>query len=231
MYVYDVNIYARLRSMNQRKSHCADRRPYHHGDLHRSLVDAAETLLEQKGAAGVSLREVCQCAGVSHAAPYRHFRDKAALMEAVAQTGFEQLGQMTRTARERHPGDPVRQLREAGLSYVFWATNNPERTRLMFGGMMKSEDIDEDLHETAEAAYEEIRRIIDEGREVGIFVGPDTDTVVLSCWAAVHGLTMLILGSGRLTPQGESEIQTLAESVCDTILCGIQAPDPAREAS
>lgn len=172
----------------------------------------------------MSLREVCHCAGVSHAAPYRHFRDKAALMEAVAQAGFEQLGQMTQEARERHPGSPVRQLRDAGVAYVLWATQNPERTRLMFGGLMKSEQIDEALHASAEAAYQEIYGIIDTGRRDGIFRGQSTDEVVLSCWSAVHGLTMLILGSGKLSPASEAEIRALAESVCDTILTGIQAP-------
>ena len=206
----------------KKSRHCSRTRPYHHGDLHSSLVEAAERLLEEKGAHALSLREVCQCAGVSHAAPYRHFRDKAALMEAVARAGFEQLGAMTRDARTRHPGDPENQLRDAGVAYVAWATQNPERTRLMFGGLMTSEDIDEDLHASAEAAYEEIYRIIDDGRKGGIFGGRDTDSVVLSAWSAVHGLTMLILGSGRLTPEGPADVTALAEMVGETILYGIR---------
>lgn len=209
--------------MTSRKTHSRQRRNYHHGDLQSSLVDAAERLLEERGAGGISLREVCQCAGVSHAAPYRHFRDKAALMEAVAQAGFEQLARMIREARERHPDSPVRQLRDTGVAYVLWATQNPERTRLMFGGMMKSDQIDEALHETAEAAYSEIYGIIDCGRSNGVFGGRSTDELVLSCWSAVHGLTMLILGSGKLSPACDAEIRALAESVCDTILGGIQA--------
>jgi hypothetical protein len=93
----------------------------------------------------------------------------------------------------------------------------------MFGGLMKAEHVDEGLHASAEAAYDEIYSIIDGGRRDGIFVGSNTDEVVLSCWAAVHGLTMLILGSGKLTPTGPTEIRALARSVCDTILSGIQA--------
>lgn len=214
--------------MSQRAPQRPEGRPYHHGDLYRTLVEAAEILLEARGAASVSLREVCQSAGVSHAAPYRHFRDKAALMEAVAQAGFEQLGEMIRAARERNPDDPVCQLRDAGIAYVLWATDNPERTRLMFGGMMKSDDIDEELHETAEAAYGEIYEIIDAGRLAGIFTGASTETVVLSCWAAVHGLTMLILGTRKLSPTSKKEIRSLAAAVCDTILAGISADQPER---
>jgi AcrR family transcriptional regulator len=168
--------------MMKNSRHCRRERPYHHGDLYSSLVKAAEELLEIKGANALSLREVCQCAGVSHAAPYRHFRDKAALMEAVAKAGFDQLGAMTRDARTKHPGDPVMQILDAGRAYVAWATENPERTRLMFGGMMKSEDIDE-----------------------------------------VHGLTMLILGSGKLTPDSPGDVRDLADVVGETMLSGIRS--------
>jgi AcrR family transcriptional regulator len=201
------------------------RRTYHHGDLYGTLVAAAETLLEEKGVSGVSLREVCQCAGVSHAAPYRHFRDKAALLEAVARDGFEQLGVMTREARNRHPGNPEAQLREAGLAYVRWATDNPERTRLMFGGMMKSEDVSPSLRDSADSAYAEIWQIIDAGRRSGAFGGVDTDSVVISAWSAVHGLTMLILGTGKISPSGRDQIRALAETVCETILLGLRTRD------
>ena len=136
--------------------------------------------------------------------------------------GFDELGELCREARLRHPGDPEGQLRDAGLAYVSWATKNPERTRLMFGGMMKAADLDPDLHAHAEAAYGEIFRIIDEGRGAGLFGGEDTDSVVLSAWSTVHGLTMLILGSGRLTPSGPAEIRALAALVCETILAGIR---------
>lgn len=208
--------------MANHSKHCPRRRNYHHGDLHRTLVEAAEQLLEEEGVAGVSLRAACKAAGVSHAAPYRHFRGKAELMEAIARAGFDQLGQLCREARLRHPSDPERQLRDAGLAYVSWATNNPERTRLMFGGMMKADDLDPDLHAHAEAAYSEIFRIIDAGRQSGLFGGIDTDSVVLSAWSTVHGLTMLILGSGRLKPSGPDEIRALAGLVCETILSGIR---------
>jgi len=212
--------------MSNHSKHRSQRQTYHHGDLHRTLVAAAESLLEKEGVAGVSLRAACKAAGVSHAAPYRHFRGKAQLMEAIARAGFDQLGAMCREARLGHPDDPERQLRDAGLAYVSWATNNPERTHLMFGGMMKADDLDPELHAAAEAAYGEIYRIIDAGREAGLFGGQDTDSVVLSAWSTVHGLTMLILGSGRIKPAGPEETRALAELVCETILSGIRVrPD------
>jgi len=199
------------------------RQTYHHGDLRRTLVEAAETLLEERGAAGLSLREVAKRAGVSHAAPYRHFHDKAALLDAIAQTGFERLSARLREAYDRNPGDHEARLKEAGLAYVSWATERPERSRLMMGGMMKEDPLCTCLHAAAEEAFGWIFRIIDEGRAAGDFGGPDTHSVVISAWSAVHGLAMLILNSGKVNAQGPAEIGPLTEVVCETIADGIRA--------
>lgn len=200
---------------------------YHHGDLRRSLVQAAETLLEERGAAGLSLREVAKRAGVSHAAPYRHFHDKAALMDAIAQAGFERLAEQVQAAHDRHPGDPEAQLKDAGIAYVSWATERPERTRLMMGGMMKEDPLCTCLHAAAEDAFGWIFRIVDAGRAAGVFGGPDTRSMVISAWSAVHGLAMLILNSGKVHARSPDEVRGLARLVCDTIADGLRAR-PAR---
>lgn len=196
--------------------------PYHHGDLREALVRSAEELLEERGSADLSLREAAKRAGVSHAAPYRHFRSKSELLEAVAKAGFERLSTYLAEVRERNPAQPVEQLRAAGQAYVKWAIANPERTRLMYGGMMKGDNVPDDLHDSAEAAYAVIFQVIDEGRKAGIFAGPDTDTMVLSAWSLVHGLTMLLLGSGKINASGPAEVTALVSSVCETALEGIQ---------
>jgi len=64
---------------------------YHHGDLRRALLDAALELVNELGPSGITLREAARRAGVTHAAPYRHFADKGALLAAVAEQGFVQL--------------------------------------------------------------------------------------------------------------------------------------------
>jgi hypothetical protein len=91
----------------------------------------------------------------------------------------------------------------------------------MYGGMMKSDSIPEDLHEAAESAYKEIYQVMDEGRRTGVFGGQDTDSMVVSAWSLVHGLTMLLLGSGKLDPTGPEEVRELVSTVCKTVLCGI----------
>ena len=196
---------------------------YHHGDLCNSLLEAADCLLEQTGAARLSLREVAKHAGVSHTAPYRHFKNRAALLEAIAIAGFGRLKILMDQAEASAPDDSEAQLRAAGLAYLQVAVNNPEHTRLMFGGMMKDVPEEGPLYAAAEESYAAIYRIIDTGRKRGVFGGTDTDTVVLAAWALVHGLTMLILGTQKVNPVTPAELDALTLSVTETFLHGIRA--------
>jgi AcrR family transcriptional regulator len=196
---------------------------YHHGDLHNSLLEAADCLLEQTGAAKLSLREVAKHAGVSHTAPYRHFKNRAALLEAIAIAGFRRLKTLLEQAEASAPDDIVQQLRAGGLAYLQVAVNNPEHTRLMFGGMMKEVSEDSALFAAAEDTYDTLYRIIDTGRARGVFGGSDTETVVLAAWSLVHGLTMLILGTQKVNPATPTELDAITRSVLDTFLNGLRA--------
>jgi len=200
----------------------ACRDSYHHGDLHNCLLEAADCLLEETGAAKLSLREVAKRAGVSHTAPYRHFSNRAAMLAAVAISGFNRLKARLEVAEASAPEDPVAQLRAAGHAYLDLAVNNPEHTRLMFGGMMKVAPEDGLLYQAAEASYAVIYRIIDRGRMSGAFAGRDSESLVLAAWSLVHGLTMLILGTQKVDPQTPAELAALADSVVDIFLNGLR---------
>ena len=97
---------------------------YHHGDLRVAVLAAAGRMLEKEGAAGLSVRAAARRAGVSHAAPYRHFPDRGALLAALAQQGFQDLEKTL----ENRSG------RELGEAYVRFAREHPQRFRLMFSG-------------------------------------------------------------------------------------------------
>src|ERR1700761_9274755 len=95
----------------------AEARPYHHGDLRRALIEAGRRLLEREGSAALSLRAVAREAGVSAAAPYHHFKDRAALLYAVAHEGNAALTEAIRTAFEStEPGQD--RIVAVGLAYV-----------------------------------------------------------------------------------------------------------------
>src|SRR5437867_11394050 len=83
---------------------------YHHGNLREALVEAATALLDAEGPLGVTLRGAARRAGVSQTAPYRHFRDKGALLASVAEKGFRDLDRTMKEAARAHPADPLRAL-------------------------------------------------------------------------------------------------------------------------
>ena len=90
-------------------------------------------MIEEKGLAGLSLREVARAAGVSHTAPYRHFQDKADLLAAIAQKGFEQLTEDASKAARRYAGDPQKQFVAAAVQYVLFGVRNPRMAHLCRG--------------------------------------------------------------------------------------------------
>ena len=88
---------------------------YHHGDLRRALIDAAIPVLREKGVVGLSLRELAGELGVSHGAPYRHFRNKSELLEGIAIVGYRELAEICSSSRQKHPRDPRRNCSKRGL--------------------------------------------------------------------------------------------------------------------
>ncbi|HET8576665.1 MAG TPA: helix-turn-helix domain-containing protein, partial [Methylomirabilota bacterium] len=112
---------ARLRRQEPRPAR-RRRGRYHHGDLPRALVAAAVSLVEREGVDALTLRGAARKAGVSQAAPYRHFADKQALLAAVAEEGFKALSEAMRRASAPHEGDPLGRFRALGEAYVEFAT-------------------------------------------------------------------------------------------------------------
>src|SRR5579871_2133171 len=105
-------------------------RPYHHGNLKQALLGAALELIAETGPRGFTLREAARRAGVSHNAPYRHFRDRDELLAAVATEGFDRLTKaMAGAARKVRPLD---RLRRSGIAYVDFALRWPQHFAVMF---------------------------------------------------------------------------------------------------
>jgi AcrR family transcriptional regulator len=168
-------------------------RPYHHGDLRRALVDAALTILERDGAAALSLRAVARTAGVSNAAPYAHFRDKAALLAAVAAVGYRRFA-AAMLAEAENLADPRGRFGAIGLGYVAFARANPALFRLMFGPEAPAPESEPDLHEAAQASY---RVLTDAVAAAGTADPAAAATAPVRAWALVHGLATLLI-DGRL---------------------------------
>lgn len=208
-------------------------RPYHHGDLRRSLVEAGLELLEQRGLSGISLRAAARRAGVSHAAPYHHFADKADLVEALA---VECLAGFTATLQEAWndtQGSSLHRLRAVGIAYVGYALERPERFRLMNWpewhrrpqGQAATTGSDAPSPQlAARASFDVLLTAIRACQEDGLVYRGDADRIALAAWALVHGLAVLAIegrvGSGKV---GKKEGERLAHEVTEVFDRGLMA--------
>jgi len=160
---------------------------YHHGDLENALLAAAEALLQSHGPGGMSLREVARVAGVSHAAPYRHFSNKSALLRALAQRGFARLHAAMSAAAAAVPHGPEQQLTAAAVAYVGFAVSHAEIVRLMFGG-----HVEQAADSTDKDAFAVLLAIVESGIAAGVFRARDAGELAQVAWSTMHGLAMLI---------------------------------------
>ena len=172
-----------------------EKRAYHHGNLRRALLDAALAMVEKEGPRGVSLRAVARFAGVSPAAPYRHFAGKEGLLAAVAEEGFRALESKMQAARDETDGLALAEFRAIGYAYVRFAASNPSHFRVMFGPEISDKSEHPSLREAADKASQIIADAIANCRRPGL-EGGDTDLqrLFISAWSTFHGLATLIVG-------------------------------------
>ncbi|MGW0994991.1 TetR/AcrR family transcriptional regulator [Streptomyces sp. NPDC002523] len=166
-------------------------RPYHHGDLRAALLKSAERTLREKGAGALSLRELARDIGVSHAAPGRHFKDKQALLDALALDGYERLNQGLAAAAALT--DPTFEERMTALAraYLGFAVENPELLELMFA---RKHDPDSSAQLTAavDQSLTGLTRMFTEAQERGEIIEGDPERIAMVATSSLHGLAALI---------------------------------------
>ncbi len=188
----------------------ADKKKYHHGDLRAHLVETIRELIEESGPDGFRIAEACRRAGVSTAAPYKHFADRDAILRAVALSGMERLRDaMAEAAASRAVGDPAR-IAALGRSYVEFARREPGVFRMMFG-LTEAHGGDAGLEAVGEAAEGIVARVVAEhmGWEPA---SPRARLRAYALWCFVHGHCFLMLDGKRAGHAGEvDEPEMLAE--------------------
>ena len=166
---------------------------YHHGDLRRALLQGATELLAEGGPAHLTMRGAAQRAGVSPAAPYRHFTDKRAMLAAVAEEGFLALERACMAAVADGGHDPIESHWRRGVAYVRFAIDNPAHYRVMFGPEIPDKRAYENLYCAATAAYEALRSSLRECVSAGFFGADEIELRAMRAWAVVHGLASLFI--------------------------------------
>jgi AcrR family transcriptional regulator len=209
------------------------KRAYHHGDLKRQLIAAAEELILERGVDGFTLREAARRAGVSPAAPAHHFGDAEGLLAEVAYLGFKEFGDALEAADKQGSDDPHDRLYRQGLAYVHFALGNPARFELMF----RHSKVDFSKHPALAEAGDRAFRILEDairaatGTRTGAPLSPDASGYLMAIWSIVHGFAHLALGGEFDGPalQGRGGKGAILTTFLPLALKHLPRPDPNAE--
>ncbi|MFI7671965.1 TetR/AcrR family transcriptional regulator [Nocardia sp. NPDC049526] len=190
------------------------RKAYHHGDLRRALVDAGRALVQEDGVAGLTLRAAATRAGVSAAAPYRHFADKEALLAAVMTQGFGELAQALSAIEV---DDPLLRLHAIGHRYLEFVAAEPALSQLMFGGSVADGDVHPELAAVRGSVRDTFAGAIGDAWRAGAIRGPSVDAIMLTMRCVMQGLATFV-ATGEIPA---TRVRSLADSVFATIDTGL----------
>jgi AcrR family transcriptional regulator len=190
--------------------HSRWRRPrsYHHGNLKEVLLEAARKLIEQHGPVGFSLTEAARLAGVSPAAPYRHFRDRDALLAEVARNGFERFAARLNAAWNEGVPTPLTAFENLGRAYLVFAREEPASYAVMFeaglaGSVAEPMPAADRAFDVLQRAAAALCRALPESER------PPIRLMSLHVWAISHGVATLFAQGGpeaRKVPLTAEEI-------------------------
>jgi AcrR family transcriptional regulator len=191
----------------------ARERPYHHGQLRRAVLDAAVHQVETVGAANLSMREIARLAGVSHAAPAHHFKDKAGIFTAIAVEGFQLI-----TAAISPVAGPPDGFLQGGLAYVQFAIEHPGHFDVMFRPDLYRLD-DPQLVEARDAAF----RLLHDTARAALGADPterEVTGLVVAGWSLTHGFATLWLNANLQDRVGDDPAAFAAAATQGVVTLG-----------
>lgn len=167
--------------------------PYHHGNLREALLARAEDVLAASGADSLSLRALARDLGVSHAAPGRHFRDRQALLDALAVGGFTRLNARLREA-VGEPGPVTIRLARMGRAYIDFAVAHAPLLSLMFTAK-HADHSSAELRELGHQSLDIAAGLLSLAQQEGVVRAGDPTRLAQVAFSTVHGLAALAVGS------------------------------------
>ena len=204
------------------------RTTYHYGDLRQRLIQTAESLIAKQGVEAISMRTLSREIGVSHTAAYRHFRDKEALLSALAKNGFYDLAQRLEKLAAQWRQNPLAHIVAQERIYIDFALENPSRYRIMFGPVMIHNRIEPEFNQAVQQAFDPLLRAIVQGQQKKEIRDGDVLELASMCWSMVHGLCLSIMDSRLLRVLmdasgglSKNEIARLTRRVLDTVVSGL----------
>ncbi len=194
----------------------SDVRAYHHGNLRSALLERAERTVRERGVHALSLRELARDAGVSHGAPRRHFPDRAALLDALAVSGFERLARELEQAVIAAGPDADARLHALAQAYVGFATRDAALLELMFA--TKHRDDAEHVLVEADRSLATALAVVASAQLAGELVAGDARQITQFVFATMHGLATMANG-GML---GDDAVEAVVSDAIDRLLSGLR---------
>jgi AcrR family transcriptional regulator len=177
--------------------HHRGRRGYHHGDLREALIAAALSLIAEKGPFGFGFVDAARWAGVSPAAPYRHFPDREALVAEVARRGFERFAAALTAAWRKGEPDALSALTRVGKAYLAFARDEHGYYAAMFEAAIPA-DASPELQAAAQSAFAVLREAADAlAAKLPQNKRPPALMTALHIWAMSHGIASLFARGDR----------------------------------
>lgn len=194
--------------------------PYHHGHLRDAVLQQALKLIRKRGDVNFSLREIAEAVGVSHAAVYRHFRNKVDLLATVATAGFEQLGKSIEAAGKGTDSSPDERLSRQGTAYIQLAIQRPGHFTAMFSPEIQRSEQAAQVQAAAEKAYSYLAETVAKKLGTDDMQDPRVHLHSMRYWALIHGLACLHLSGNLSACFGEQASLDSPESI-QALLQGI----------
>jgi AcrR family transcriptional regulator len=200
----------------------SNKKNYHHGDLRKTLINVGIELISESGTSSIDLRKVARIAGVSHAAPYRHFADKKALIAAISEEGFNLLSIEMEQAISMKESSAHEQLRGMGHAYVQFALKNPSLVREMFSGLTIEREAYPSLYEISKKLFNMIETVVIIGQEKGNIKVCDSKELTCVIWSMMHGTAILII-ENQLKPvtMQINGIEHITRVCMDSLILGL----------
>jgi AcrR family transcriptional regulator len=206
---------------NAKKNTATGNKPYHHGNLRDALIIAAAELIEENASIEFTMIDAARRAGVSSAAPYRHFKDKDALLEAVCQLAFMALTESTRAIAERVNKGTEEGIIALGRGYIEFVTGHPEFYDLMWGdmGLRAIESVDIDIKTSG---FFDLVDSVTHWCYANGLSNYNASELAVKLWAMAHGLACLTMNQQLDHFLPDVQVHHLLQSSTRTFLEGVR---------
>ena len=206
---------------------------YHHGNLREAVLERAAEVVAEQGVEALSLRSLARDLGVSHAAPSRHFADRAALLRALAKAGFERSVERMQAGAEAAGSSPVARYRALGRSYVRFAVEDPALFRAMNHPEVRAQ-MDDELREAQHVFLRTLREGVEQAQKAGWRPEADPTALVAFSSAAASGTAELLADDQyrqALDVTDAGSLERLADQILELIVDPSDADDPTHTRS